>query len=63
MKSAVFYGKRDIRVEEREIPKAGEGEVVIKVMACGVCGSDVHLRIFPLKRGYSCLNCNSSLTF
>lgn len=43
MKSAVFYGKRDIRVEEREIPKAGEGEVVIKVMACGVCGSDVHI--------------------
>lgn len=43
MKSAVFHGKRDIRVEEREIPRVGPGEVLIKVMACGVCGSDLHI--------------------
>ncbi len=43
MKSAVFYGKRDIRVEELEIPRIGPQEVLIKVMACGVCGSDVHI--------------------
>lgn len=43
MKSAVFYGKHDIRVEEREIPQVGAEEVLIKVMACGVCGSDLHI--------------------
>lgn len=43
MKSAVFHGKYDMRVEEREIPQIGPEEVLIKVMACGVCGSDVHI--------------------
>lgn len=36
-------GKQNIQVLEREIPKPGPGEVLIKVMACGVCGSDVHI--------------------
>lgn len=43
MKSAIFYGARDIRVEEREIPELNHDEVLIQVMACGVCGSDVHI--------------------
>lgn len=43
MKSAVFHGKHDIRVEECEIPQVGADEVLIKVMACGVCGSDIHI--------------------
>lgn len=43
MRSAVFHGKCDIRIEEREIPRIGPQEVLIKVMACGVCGSDVHI--------------------
>ncbi|MCP1102113.1 L-iditol 2-dehydrogenase [Aequitasia blattaphilus] len=43
MKSAVFYGKRDIRVSEWETPKLNPDEVLIKVMACGVCGSDLHI--------------------
>lgn len=43
MKSTVFYGKHDLRVEEIEMPKAGDGEVVVKVMACGICGTDVHI--------------------
>lgn len=43
MKSAVFYGKGDLRVEEIKKPKAGVGEVVVKVMACGICGTDIHI--------------------
>lgn len=43
MKSAVFLGPRNIQVQERQIPKPGPGEVLVKVMACGVCGSDVHI--------------------
>ncbi len=43
MKAAVFYGKHDLRLEELEMPKAGQGEVVINVKACGICGTDVHI--------------------
>lgn len=41
MRAAVYYGNRDIRVEERALPVAGPGELVFRVMASGVCGSDV----------------------
>ncbi len=43
MKSAVFYGKHDLRVEQTEMPKPGPKEVVIQVKACGICGTDVHI--------------------
>ncbi|MDD2971583.1 MAG: zinc-dependent alcohol dehydrogenase family protein [Lachnospiraceae bacterium] len=43
MKCVVFHGKQDERVEYRDIPEPQEGEVLIKVMACGICGSDVHI--------------------
>lgn len=43
MKAAVFYGKRDLRVEEIEKPAPKAGEVLIKVTACGICGTDVHI--------------------
>ena len=43
MKAAVFYGKHDLRIENIEMPKAKNGEVVIKVMACGICGTDIHI--------------------
>ena len=39
MKSAVFYGKHDLRVEEHEMPKVGPKDVLIQVKACGVCGT------------------------
>ena len=43
MKSAVFYGKHDLRVEEHEMPEVGPKDVLIQVKACGVCGTDVHI--------------------
>ena len=43
MKAAVFYGVNDIRIEEHEMPTVGETDVLIKVKACGVCGTDVHI--------------------
>ena len=43
MKSAVFYGKHDLRVEEHEMPAVGPKDVLIQVKACGVCGTDVHI--------------------
>jgi threonine dehydrogenase-like Zn-dependent dehydrogenase len=47
MKAAVFYGARDFRVEDVEVPKIEPTDVLIKVKACGICGSDVH----TFKRG------------
>ncbi len=43
MKSAVFYGRHDIRIENRPIPAVGAHDVLIQVKACGVCGTDVHI--------------------
>ena len=41
MLAAFYYNNHDIRVEELPIPRAGEEEVLLKVMASGICGSDV----------------------
>lgn len=43
MKAAVFKGKGIIDVEETATPVCMENDVLIKVMACGVCGTDVHI--------------------
>lgn len=43
MKSAVFYGKHDMRIEESPMPKVGTENVLIQVKACGICGTDVHI--------------------
>lgn len=40
-----------LKIEEREIPVPGPGEVLIEVKACGVCGSDVHMAQ-PDEEGY-----------
>ncbi|MHB8806175.1 MAG: zinc-dependent alcohol dehydrogenase family protein [Anaerolineaceae bacterium] len=40
MKAAVLYSAGDIRIEERPIPTPGIDEVLIKIHACGVCGTD-----------------------
>jgi L-iditol 2-dehydrogenase len=43
MKAALFYGKEDIRVEDIEDPHPGPNEIVLKIITCGVCGSDVRM--------------------
>ena len=42
MRAAVFYGPRDLRVEDVEEPEIGPDDILIKVKACGICGSDLH---------------------
>ncbi|MFC1671190.1 2,3-butanediol dehydrogenase [Spirochaetota bacterium] len=42
MKAAVWHEKGDIKVEDIPNPKPGDGEVLLKVKACGICGSDLH---------------------
>ena len=41
MKAAVLHANEDLRYEEYPAPAPGEGEVLIKVRATGICGSDV----------------------
>lgn len=40
MKAAVYFGPRDIRIEEREVPVAGSGEALVRVSRSGMCGTD-----------------------
>ena len=41
MRVAMYYRNDDIRIEEIEKPSIGRKELLVKVMASGICGSDV----------------------
>src|SRR5208283_1659661 len=41
MRAGVYRDKGIVRVEEVPVPEVGAGEVLIKVAACGVCGTDI----------------------
>ena len=41
MKVAMYYKNSDVRLKEMPRPTAGPGELVFKVLASGICGSDV----------------------
>lgn len=44
----MLYGVKDLRIQEAEIPRVGDGEVLVKVKAATTCGTD--LKIY--QRGY-----------
>ena len=41
-RAAVLYGPKDLRIEDRTVPRPGPGEVLVAVRAVGLCGSDLH---------------------
>ena len=41
MRALVAHGPRDYRYEEVPIPAVGRGEVLLRVLACGICAGDV----------------------
>ena len=41
MRVAMYYSVRDIRIEEMPVPTIGPGEMLVRVRASGICGSDV----------------------
>jgi L-iditol 2-dehydrogenase len=41
MKAAVYRGKGQLRLEEIPVPEIGPGELLVRVEACGVCGTDI----------------------
>lgn len=56
MKVAYWYHNKDIRIEEIATPLPGPKEMLVKVMSCGICGSDVvewyRLPRAPLVQGH-----------
>ena len=42
MKALVYYGPEDLRLDEIADVTPAPGEALIRVRACGICGSDVH---------------------
>jgi 2-desacetyl-2-hydroxyethyl bacteriochlorophyllide A dehydrogenase len=45
MRAMVLRG-RDLKIEEVSLPAPGPGQVVGRVLACGICGSDLHYARF-----------------
>lgn len=43
MIGAYFLGNQTIETRPLVLPEPGEGQVLVKVCACGVCGTDVHI--------------------
>ena len=41
MRVAMYYKNNDVRLEEIPVPKIGQMELLVKVIASGICGSDV----------------------
>ncbi|MBA2467886.1 MAG: galactitol-1-phosphate 5-dehydrogenase [Chloroflexia bacterium] len=59
MRSAVWHGPKDIQVSETVVPGLAPGEVLLKVEAVGICGSELSgylghnsLRVPPLVMGH-----------
>lgn len=43
MMAAVTYGTQDLKIESVPVPEIKDNEVLIKVKACGICGTDPHI--------------------
>lgn len=56
MKVSMCYNNNDIRIGEVPTPSPGQGEMVVKVISCGICGSDIvewyRLPRAPLVQGH-----------
>ena len=50
MKSKGLFGKKYLNIEEREqdIGAPGDDHVIVKIQACGVCGTDINLSVTGL---------------
>ena len=40
MRVAMWYNNRDVRVEDMPVPEIGSGEILVRIEASGLCGSD-----------------------
>ncbi|MBN2408535.1 MAG: alcohol dehydrogenase catalytic domain-containing protein, partial [Candidatus Aminicenantes bacterium] len=56
MKAAVWHNNQDIRIEDVPLRRPGPREMLVKVISCGICGSDIvewyRLPRAPLVQGH-----------
>jgi NADPH2:quinone reductase len=59
MKSVLVVEPHDVQVIDEEVPQPGPHDVLVKVGACGICGTDVHIiegefppAVFPVRIGH-----------
>ncbi len=43
MKALVWYGKDDLRYEDRDIPQIAHDEILMKIAYAGICGAEMHI--------------------
>lgn len=43
MQAAILYAPGDLRIEKVPVPGVGRNDVLVRVRAVGICGSDLHL--------------------
>jgi L-iditol 2-dehydrogenase len=49
MRVARYYNNRDVRIEDEPLPEIGHGELLVRIEASGICGSDV-MEWYRMKR-------------
>ena len=60
MKCAILHGIKDIKLEDIPIPKERTDRILIKIIACGICGTDILTykgkipHKFPYSFGHEC---------
>ena len=59
MTAAVLYGKEDLRLEQVEVPRPAEGELLVRVEAALTCGTD--LKVY--RRGYHAMMLTPPIPF
>jgi L-iditol 2-dehydrogenase len=52
MRAARLHGVRDLRVESLPDPVPADGELLVRVRACGICPTDVRKYLFGTSAGY-----------
>ena len=56
MKAAVYYNNSDIRIEDVPIPEINDDEILVKTIACGLCGGETmewyHIKRSPKVMGH-----------
>jgi L-iditol 2-dehydrogenase len=52
----MWYSNKDIRIEDAPTPQPGPKEILVKIISCGICGSDIvewyRLPRAPLVQGH-----------
>src|SRR5687767_209634 len=41
MRVAMYYSNQDVRLQEMRVPQIGAGELLVRIRASGICGSDL----------------------